>query len=70
MKAIVTKQNDDGTFDEVGMGNRFVTASYKTKKNLIRYNTDRDFKRTIRFEIYHDSINGELTPFDIVYINN
>lgn len=37
MKVIVTRQNPDGTFDNVGMNNRFVTASYQSIASLLRY---------------------------------
>ena len=37
LKIIVTKQNKDGSFDEVGMNNRALFSNYKTLKNAIKF---------------------------------
>jgi hypothetical protein len=37
MKAIVTRQNADGSYDAVGMNNRRVTRTYFSEANLLRY---------------------------------
>jgi hypothetical protein len=34
MKAIITRQNNDGTYDEVGMNNITISGEYKTKLGL------------------------------------
>ena len=33
----VSLQKDDGTFDDVGMNNRFITDKYKSLHTLLRY---------------------------------
>lgn len=37
MKAIITRPNSDGTYDDVGMNNQYLTSHYKTKTGLLRY---------------------------------
>ena len=37
MKLILTRQNPNGTYDEVGMNNRTVITGYKTVRNAIKY---------------------------------
>jgi len=34
MKAIVTRQNPDGTYDEVGMNNRIVVGPFKRERTV------------------------------------
>lgn len=53
MKAIVTKQNPDGSYDEVGMNNRtvFEAKTYQGLKTKARKWTDRPF----RMEIFRDN---------------
>jgi hypothetical protein len=34
---IITRQNSDGSFDEVGMNNRCIVRGYKTYKNAFKY---------------------------------
>lgn len=52
MKAIVTRMNEDGTFDKVGMNNRYVTSHYKTVSGLIRYGVPKSWKKAgVRIEV-------------------
>lgn len=37
MKILVTRQNEDGTYDACGMNNRFIVSGYKTIYTAIRY---------------------------------
>ena len=37
MKIIVTKENADGSFDNVGTNNRALFSNYKTLKNAIKF---------------------------------
>ena len=37
MKVIITKQNKDGSFDQVGMINRRLFSHYKTINGALRY---------------------------------
>lgn len=66
MKAIVTHQNEDGTFDDVGTNNRFVTKQYKTERNLIKFNRNPKFPRKVRFEFYRSCIIREDKPYKTV----
>lgn len=60
MKFIITRSNSDGTFDEVGMNNRYVTGGYKTLRTLIRYGIPMPWKLAgVRIEHYSGDIYGE-----------
>jgi len=68
MKAIITRQNKDGTFDNVGMNNKMITGEYKTKKNLLRYGIPEHFKKhTCRIELFLDIHDKQ--PFEIIKYN-
>lgn len=68
MKAIITRPNEDGTYDEVGMGNRHLTKPYKTLKNLIKWNIPDHYKGKIRFEIwYGDNIYKD--PDKVIFVD-
>jgi hypothetical protein len=54
MKAIITRANPDGSFDEVGMNNRTVTKSYKTRRGLFNYGLPENFRGRLRIEIFSD----------------
>lgn len=41
---IVTRKNSDGSFDDVGMNNRYLTSNYKTLAGLIRYGVSEQCK--------------------------
>jgi hypothetical protein len=43
MKAIITRQNADGTYDEVGINNRMLRSEYKSIKSLLRYGIGEQF---------------------------
>ena len=58
MRAIITRPNEDGSYNEVGMNNRTVTGQYKTKKGLLRYGIPDHFKGKLRIELFHLSILG------------
>jgi hypothetical protein len=61
MKFIITRQNSDGTFDEVGMNNRYVTGGYMSQRTLIRYGIPMHWQLAgVRIEGYkRDSVLGE-----------
>lgn len=44
-KFIVTRKNKEGSFDNVGMNNRYLTSKYKTLSGLIRYGISEQWKR-------------------------
>lgn len=54
---IVTRQNADGTFDEVGMNNRMLISDYKTYRNAYKYAIN-PFGRgkLCRVEVYGSSV--------------
>lgn len=53
MKIIVTKQNADGSFDNVGTNNRAIFSGYKTLKNAIKFGAlPYANGKVIRVEVY------------------
>jgi hypothetical protein len=53
MKYIVTRKNADGTFDEVGMNNRFVDSRYASLRTLLRYGVPAAWRTAgIRVEVF------------------
>lgn len=61
MKAIITRPNEDGSYDEVGMNNRYLVSHYKTKRGLLRYGIAKHYKGKVRIEIwYGDNIYKEV----------
>jgi|WetSurMetagenome_2_1015567.scaffolds.fasta_scaffold104786_3 hypothetical protein len=67
MKAIIIKQNKNGTYDECGMNNRHLTSHYKTIESLLRYGIAKRFSGKVRIELFFDSIYQEK-PDDILYV--
>ena len=69
MRAIITKQNEDKSFDECGMNNRRVTKSYKSVATLLKYGLPKFWKSsTVRVEFFlGESILGK--PFDTIITN-
>lgn len=64
MKAIITRRNNDGSFDEVGMNNRILTGQYKLLCNLVKFGVPEHFKNhECRFELYYNNIIFEHQPF-------
>ena len=60
MKAIVTRQNNDGTFDSVGMDNRIVLGPHKNLQTIKILAFQFAGSRAYRIELYYgDSILGE-----------
>lgn len=72
MRAIISRQREDGTYADVGMNDRTLTGSYKTINNIIRYGIPNHYKgRQVRLELFHDgSINSPANeaPFKILFI--
>lgn len=52
MIAVVTRQNPDGTYDEVGMRNRRVTAEYSSKQMLLKHGLPRGWQGSMRIELF------------------
>ena len=44
-KFIVTRKNKDGSFDNVGINNRYLTSKYKTLSGLIRHGISEQWKK-------------------------
>jgi hypothetical protein len=60
MKAIISVQLPNGTFSDVGMNSRFISGTYKSLPNLVRYLPDHIRSKTIRLELFHgDNIRGD-----------
>lgn len=68
MKAIVTRQNADGTYDNVGMNNRTLFSQYRTKVGLIHYGVKRFANgKKCRVELFRDNeIYGD--PYEVFYV--
>ena len=59
-KYLVTKQNDDGSYDSVGTKNRAIFSGYKTYKNAYKFAINPFGRgRTVRVEVYGDEIYAE-----------
>lgn len=71
MKAIITRQNADGTYDEVGINNRMLRSEYKSIKSLLRYGIGEQFaNRMIWIEVFFTNIyqdKPDRTVFTTVY---
>jgi hypothetical protein len=68
MKLILTRQNFDGTYDEVGMNNRTVISGYKTMRNAIKYRVlPFSLGRPVRVEEYGDWMPD--TPRDVFVVH-
>lgn len=68
MKIICTRQNEDGSFDNVGTNNRFLTSHYKTIRGFIRYGIPETYrKRNLRIDIFHDHNFYVAPPYKIIY---
>lgn len=61
---VLTRQNPDGTFDEVGMNNRTVVSGYKTYRNAYKWAINPFGNgRLVRVEEFAGSIHGK--PIDV-----
>jgi hypothetical protein len=53
MKIICTRQNLDGSYDEVGTNNQFLTSQYKTVSGFLRYGVPDTYKnKKIRLQVW------------------
>lgn len=56
-KYIITRKNSDGSFDNVGMNNRFLTSRYKTLNGLIKYGISENWKKSgFRVQDMNDNV--------------
>jgi len=67
MRAIVTHQNNDGSYDSAGMNNRLLTGEYKKLTNLMKHGIPEHFKNSgaLRIELFYGSIHN--TPSETIY---
>jgi hypothetical protein len=65
--AIVTRKNSDGSFDNVGMNNRFVVRGLKTKRGILKRIPDNYKQSGCRVELFRQ---GSLydKPFEVLYL--
>lgn len=63
MYTIVTRQNQDGSFDTVGMNNR-VVLRYTLKKTIVKWALK--WAPSVKIEYYTDKHAPH--PFEVVYI--
>jgi len=68
MKIIYTRQNKDGSYDNVGMNNQRLTSKYTTTNGFLRYGIPDTFRgHTLRLEVYYgDNIHRD--PNKIMYV--
>ena len=65
---LCTKQNPDGTFDEVGMNNRAIISGYKSWSTAFRYGIKKwaGDSHCIRVEVYYgDNVQGK--PIEVFH---
>ena len=68
MRAVLTIQNKDGTYDEVGTMNRSIVGPATSMKSLITQSRAVTWGRPARLEIYNGtSINGD--PKEVKYLD-
>jgi hypothetical protein len=54
VKIICSRQNSDGSYDDVGMNNRFLTSQYNTVRGFIRYGIPTSYYgNTLRLEVFY-----------------
>ncbi len=65
---IVTRQNKDGTYDEVGMDQRCIISGYKTFRNAFKYGIN-PFGRgaKCRVEVYGSSVY--TPPLKVMFVD-
>lgn len=76
MKAIVTRQNADGTYDCVGMNNRTVVGPYKTRWGLRRYGVEYHLekwamqgpRKQVRIELFYGDNLQKETPDRVDFV--
>ena len=67
MKIICTCQNKDGSYDQCGMNNAFLTSNYKTVNGFIRYGIPTHFYgHTLRLEVYYGNLYKD-NPDKVLY---
>lgn len=68
MKIICTRQNKDGSFDEVAGDNRFVAFNYKTTAGFIRHGIPKSYRgHKLRIEVYSDYSFYITSPITTIY---
>lgn len=67
MKVIATRQNPDGTYDEVGMNNCRLFSQYQTINGALRYAV-RNWTGPVRFEFFAEQgfLNPTTQPFKTI----
>lgn len=69
MKVILTRQNNDGTYDEVGMNNRMLISDLKADRAIDRHARAFGRGRKVRLEYFTDSNFYADKPFKIRYVD-
>lgn len=54
MKVIVTRENNKGTFDEVGMNNRMIIDWLKSESHIIKHAREFSNGKKVKLEYFHD----------------
>lgn len=66
MKVIVTKQNDDGTYNEVGMNTRMLINWLKADYAILKHARQFANGKPFRLEYFHDTTLYGV-PFKVVH---
>ena len=66
MKVIVTRQNRDGSFDEVGMNNRALYSDLRTVGGVTRRARKRWPAGALRLEVFRGSFYGN--PSEVRFV--
>ena len=66
MKGVVTRQNEDGSYDEVGMSNRAVFGPFKRSGYLTKKAREFGRGRTVKVEVFFNGNIHQDTP-DVVW---
>ena len=66
MKVIATKQNADGSYDEVGMNNRALISHLTLERNVLKWAREYSRNRPHRIEFFTDA-GFYGNPFKVLY---
>ena len=65
MQAIITKQNADGTYSDVGMNTRALISHLSTERGVIKWATGYANAKPHRIQFFAGNVYGE--PFKTIY---
>lgn len=69
MRAIVTRSNKDGSYDQVGMSNCFITNEYKRMTYIHKAAREFSKGRPYKLEIYYNWNNRYKDPDKVLIVS-